>query len=131
MDILKAIFFSYHQKTIKNRQALVEIIWVSSLYIIFVEFSFKSVYPTMVVKNFNFMKNCNFWKMQLQVKILTLDIFAHMLSLPPPHSPYSPCSHDSPPDSIIIPHVMMTWNIRLFIFYMICNFFKCDDFTVL
>ena len=25
----------------------------------------------------------------------------------------------------------MTWNIRLFIFYMICNFFKCDDFTVL
>ena len=25
----------------------------------------------------------------------------------------------------------MTWNIRLFIFYMICNFFQCDDFKVL
>ena len=24
----------------------------------------------------------------------------------------------------------MTWNIRLFIFCMICNFFKCDGFTV-
>ena len=23
------------------------------------------------------------------------------------------------------------WNIRLFIIYMICNFFKCDRFTVL
>ena len=25
----------------------------------------------------------------------------------------------------------MDWNIRLFIFSMICNFSKCDDFTVL
>ena len=85
----------------------------------------------MVVKNFNFMKNYNIWKMYLQVKILTLDIFAHMLPPPPPHSPYNPCSHDSPPDSIITLQVMLTWNIRLFIFYLICNFFKCDDFTVL
>ena len=28
-------------------------------------------------------------------------------------------------------NVKMTWNIRLFIFYMICNFSKCDCFTVL
>ena len=27
--------------------------------------------------------------------------------------------------------VKMTWNISLFIFRMICNFSKCDDFTVL
>ena len=25
----------------------------------------------------------------------------------------------------------MSWNIRFFIFYMTCNFFKCDGFTVL
>ena len=28
-------------------------------------------------------------------------------------------------------NMKMTWNIRLFIFGMICNFFKCDGFTVL
>ena len=28
-------------------------------------------------------------------------------------------------------NVKMTWNIRFFIFCMICNFFKCDGFTVL
>ena len=56
------MLFFYHQKTIKNRQALHEIIWVSFLSIIFVEFSFKLAYPTIVVKNFKFMKNYNFWK---------------------------------------------------------------------
>ena len=25
----------------------------------------------------------------------------------------------------------ITWNIRLFTFCMICNFFKCDGFTAL
>ena len=42
--------FFYHQKTIKNRQGMHEIIWALSLSIIFVEFSFKPVYPTMIVK---------------------------------------------------------------------------------
>ena len=28
-------------------------------------------------------------------------------------------------------NMKMTWNIRLFIFCMICNFFKCDGSTVL
>ena len=28
-------------------------------------------------------------------------------------------------------NIKMTWNIRLFIFYMIYNFYKCDGFTVL
>ena len=28
-------------------------------------------------------------------------------------------------------NMKMTCNIRFFIFYMICNFFKCDGFTVL
>ena len=27
-------------------------------------------------------------------------------------------------------NMKMNWNIRLFIFYIICNFSKCDDFTV-
>ena len=27
-------------------------------------------------------------------------------------------------------NMKMTWNIRFFIFSMICNFFKCDGFTV-
>ena len=42
----------------------------------------------MVVKNFKFMENCNSWKMYLQVKILTLDIFTHML--PTPKTPIPP-----------------------------------------
>ena len=66
----------------KNRQGLHEIIRASCPYIIFVELFFKPVYPTMVVKNFKFMENYNSWKMYFQVKILTLDIFTHML--PPP-----------------------------------------------
>ena len=78
----------YPQKTIKNRQTLHETIWVSSLSIIFVEFSFKPVCPTMVVKSFKFMKKYNFWKMYLQVKILALDIFTHiLLPLPLPIPP--------------------------------------------
>ena len=28
-------------------------------------------------------------------------------------------------------NINMTWKIRLFIFYMIYSFSKCDDFTVL
>ena len=87
--------FFCRQKTIKNRQALHEIIRASSLSIL--------VYHS--------------WKMYFQVKILTLDIFTHM---PPPPSalPHHPAAQAT-----------MTWNIRLF--YMICNFFECDDFTVL
>ena len=60
----------------------------------------------MVVKNFKFMENYNSWKMHLQVKILTLDIFAHMLPLPP--SPYHPYSHNSPLGSIITSQAIMT-----------------------
>ena len=28
-------------------------------------------------------------------------------------------------------NIKMTWNISLNLFFMICNFYKCDDFTVL
>ena len=42
----------------------------------------------MVVKNFKFMENYNSWKMYLQVKILTLDIFTH--TLPPRPNPIPP-----------------------------------------
>ena len=27
-------------------------------------------------------------------------------------------------------NMKITWNIRLFVFYIICNFSKCDGFTV-
>ena len=74
----------------KNGQALHEIIRASSLSITFVELSFKLVYPTMGVKNFKFMENYNSWKIYLQVKILTLVIFTHMLPPPPSSSPISP-----------------------------------------
>ena len=83
---------------IKNRQALHEIIRTSSLSIIFVELSFKPVYPTMVVKNFKFMENYNSWKIYLQVKILILVIFTHMLP-PSPLPLITPAN--SPPGSII------------------------------
>ena len=66
-------------KTIKNRQALHETIRALSLSMIFVEFSLQPVSLTMVTKIFKFMEiYCNSWKMYLQVKILTLDIFSHV-----------------------------------------------------
>ena len=77
---LNVIFFFCHQKNIKNRQALHEIIRALSLSINFAERSFKPVYPTMVVKSFKFMENYNY----SQVKILTLDIFTHIFTSSPP-----------------------------------------------
>ena len=75
------------------------------------------------------MENYSFWKMYLQAKILTLYIFTHMLTQPRPQVPLG--NYNSLPGSIITPQAKMTWNIRLFIFYMISIAFKCDDFTVL
>ena len=51
------ILFLPSKKITKNRQALHQIIRASSLSIIFVEFSFKPVYLTIVVKIFKFMEN--------------------------------------------------------------------------
>ena len=90
----------------------------------------------MVVKNLKFMENYNSWKIYLQVKILTLVIFTHMSPIrPTPTPPPPPLPHiapaNSPAGSIITSQATMTLNIRLFLFYMICNFFKCDDFTLL
>ena len=83
----------------------------------------------MVVKNLKFIENYNSWKIYLQVKILTLVIFTHMSPPPPPPPHIAPAN--SPTGSIITSQATMTFNIRLFLFYMICNFFKCDDFTLL
>ena len=72
----------------------------------------------------------------MKAKIFTLDTFTHSNAttatpcLSPP-IPHCLCSHNFPADYIIIPQVTMTWNIRLFIFYMIYNFFKYDDFKIL
>ena len=86
----------------------------------------------MVVKNLKFMENYNSWKIYLQVKILTLVIFTHMSPNPPPLPPLPHIAPaNSPTGSIITSQATMTLNIRLFLFYMICNFFKCDDFTLL
>ena len=104
-----------HQKTAEKQTTFAEIIRISLLFIIFVELFFKPVYPNMVAKKFKFMENYNSRMMYLQVKILTLDIFTHMLPPPPPLLPLLPLQ------------AAMTWNIGLF---YICNFFKCDDFTV-
>ena len=86
VEILNVFFFC-HQKTIKNRQALHEIIGALSLSIFFVEFSVKLVYLTLVVEILKFMENYNAWETYLQVKILALDIVTHMLppipSIPP------------------------------------------------
>ena len=49
---------------------------------------------------------------------------------PPPPLPHI-ATANSPTGSIITSQATMTLNIRLFLFYMICNFFKCDDFTLL
>ena len=54
---LNGIFSFCHQETIKSRQLLHEIIRASSLSIVFVELSFKPVYPTRVEKHFKFMEN--------------------------------------------------------------------------
>ena len=85
----------------------------------------------MVVKNLKFMENYNSWKIYLQVKILTLVIFTHMSPPPPPPPLPHIATANSPTGSIITSQATMTLNIRLFLFYMICNFFKCDDFTLL
>ena len=52
--------FFFHQKIIKNRQALHEIIRASPLSISFVKFSFKTVYLTTVVKIFKFITIISF-----------------------------------------------------------------------
>ena len=90
----------------------------SSVSIIFVELSFKPVYPTMVMKTFKFMKNFNFWDMYFKVKVLSLDISLICYHLPPLFS-LSPLESQA----------TMIWNIMLG--YMICNFFKCDYVTIL
>ena len=84
------MFFFCHQKTVKNRRTLREIIRTLSLSMIFVEFFFKPVYLKMVVKNFKLMENYNSWKMYLEVKILTLDVFTHMLLSLPASTPIPP-----------------------------------------
>ena len=73
------------------------------------------------MKIFKFMDNYNSWKIYLQVKKLTLDIFNHMLPLLPPFSLSLCCSwgQNCPPGSIITPQVTMTWNMRLFVFYVL------------
>ena len=90
---LNTIFSFCHQKTMKNRQAL-HFIRASSFSIIFLELFFKTVYPTRFVKNFKFMKNS--LNIYFQVKILTLEIFTHMLPPPSPPFPSCPCSFRRP-----------------------------------
>ena len=96
------IFIFLSSKNNKKKQALHETIRASSLSIISVKFFFKPVYPTMVLKSFNFGK-LQLLEDVLASQILTLDIFTHMLQLPPPHYLYRPSCHNSPSGSIITP----------------------------
>ena len=75
-----------HPKT-KSRQALYEIIRASSLSIIFVELSFKPVYPTMVVENLKFIENYNSWSQNIDSRYF----YSYTATSLPP-SPYRPCS---------------------------------------
>ena len=50
---------------------------------------------------------------------------------PPPPPPLPHIATTNSPTGSITSQATMTLNIRLFLFYMICNFFKCDDFTLL
>ena len=95
-------FFFFTFKKQWNTKAPHEIIWDSSLCIIFVEFSFKPVYPTMVWKISNLWKvtisgrctcESNYW---LLIYLLTCHHHHH-------HSSNRPCSHNSPPGSIYYP----------------------------
>ena len=57
--------------------------------------------------------------------------YSYVTPLPPPPPLPHIAPANSPTGSIITSQATMTLNIRLFLFYMICNFFKCDDFTLL
>ena len=74
----------------------------------------------MVVKNFKFMENYNSWKMYLQVKILTLDIFTHML--PPPPSP-TPIPHTTlpPQPPFPIPPGILKFGIKHLVNHLTLN----------
>ena len=118
--------FSCNQKTIKNR--VHEIIRTSSLSIIFVEFSFKPVYPTTVVK---FMENYNSWKNYLQVKYDSRYFYPYATTapIPPitlsPIHPYHPFTLSQLSSSF---YNHLSGDHDLFIFYMICNFFNVMAF---
>ena len=130
--------FFYHQKTIKKKEGLHEVIWALSLSIISVEFSFKPVYPTMFVKIWNSRKIMkHLWNISgictCKSKYWLL-IFYSYASITH-HSPYHPWSQKYPLGSIITPQVKMTWNVRLFIFYMNCKvmtlqFFKSSIYHI-
>ena len=57
--------------------------------------------------------------------------YSYVTPPPPPPPLHHIATANSPTGSIITSQATMTLNIRLFLFYMICNFFKCDDFTLL
>ena len=84
----------------------------------------------MIVKNFNFMEKLEFLEDVLASQNIGSRYFYSYANIPPTF-PHRLWSHNSLPGSIITPQATMTWNIRLFIFCMICNFLKCDDFTFL
>ena len=90
MTAIRNFKFYIFYLPIKNKQALHKIIRVLSPSIIFVEFSFKPVYLTLVVKISKFIENYNAWEMSLQVKIMALDIFIHTLPPIPSITPINP-----------------------------------------
>ena len=125
-----------------------------SLSRMLVEFSLKLIYSTMCGKNFRI------YDVHIPKKCIESTHFYSCLPLPAQNSPPSSCHYIlgrkkySFPRQIFFENLFpprterswetficfikiesdnmnMTWNIALFIFCMICIFFKCDGFTVL
>ena len=111
-----------------------------SLSRILIKFSLESVYSTMVGKKFqiygvNIPRKCiesrHFYPCpnQSRGKLLILPLQHFFKDLFPPTAQWVEetmiCFIKIQPENMIL-----TWNITLFIFCMICNFFKCNEFIV-
>ena len=111
------------KKQPKSRQALHENIRAESLSLNCVQFFFSNLYIRPWLR-----RTSNLWKIQFLEDVVASQYidyrYFYSYATTAPLIP-------SLPGYIITPQVKMTWNISLFIFYMICNVFRCDDFTVL
>ena len=112
--------FFWHQKAIKNRQALHEVIRASSLSIIFVDFFFETCISHHGCENFQIYGNLQFLEDVLGSQNINSRYFYSYAATSPPIPPITPEERLSELSSRFYhpPQVTMTWNIRLFIFYI-------------
>ena len=115
------ILFFCHQKTIKNRQALHEVIRASSLHK-FCWIFFQTCRSHHGYENFQIYGKLQFLEDVLTSQNIDSRYFYLYAATTPPIPPIPLCSQNSPPNSFMTPQLTMTWSIRLFIAYVICNF---------